>query len=95
MINELPLIRATGRRQLEKCRRYYVKRQLAAGKTPAYRAPVVAERGAVDTLLAGILRSASGALRRLGITTISKQKGPRWMNKRDLQALESCQNDIY
>ena len=49
-------------RQLEKCRYYYVKRQLAAGKTPAHRELVAPERGATDTLLAGIRRSASGAL---------------------------------
>ena len=54
-------------RQLEKCRYYYVKRRLAAGKTPAERAPVWTERGPIDTFLAAIRRGALGALRRAGM----------------------------
>ena len=51
-------------RQLEKCRYYYVKRRLAAGKIPAERAPIALERGPVDTFLAAVRRRASGALTR-------------------------------
>ena len=47
---------------MQKCRDYYVKRRLAAGKTPAERAPIATERGATDTFLAAIRRSASEAL---------------------------------
>ena len=47
-------------RQLEKCRYYYVKRQLAAGKTPAEREPVAHELTAIGTFLSSIRRNAAG-----------------------------------
>ena len=50
------------RRALERGRDRYVKRRLAAGKTLRPRAPRAPERGAFDTFLWAIRRSASGAL---------------------------------
>ena len=60
-------------RALQGCRERYVKRRLAAGKTPAYREPLASERGPIDTLLAAIRRSASGALRRLLLIRLFQQ----------------------
>lgn len=53
-------------RQLEKCRYYYVKRRLAAGKTPALRAPLVAH-DLTDGLgwLRGVWASTLGSLKRM------------------------------
>ena len=53
-------------RALRQCRERYVRRRLAAGKTPAERAPVVNERRGIDTFLAAIHSDVLAALRAPG-----------------------------
>ena len=54
-------------REIQKRRGRYIVERLRLGKTPAARAPVAPERGAIDTFLAGIRRNVTGGLRRLGM----------------------------
>ena len=51
-----------------------LKRQRAAKKEPAQRAPIATERAAIDTFLAAVRRRASGALRWAALTLGAPQR---------------------